>query len=187
MRSWNGINWEPKNEGMHPYPLTIGGYGSTLYVGTYTNTPAGNTGGAYMSKNDGNTWTKLTTDGLTFLDVYGIGTDGGYYIFIANLDGGVARYYDDTAVDDPIPQIHTTIQNFPNPFSLTTTIEYAVEHSGQIQLKVIDILGREIVLVDEVQSVGLYRRVWNAPSSGTYFATLEYAGQRNVVRMSAIK
>ena len=75
-------------------------------------------------------------------------------------------------------------QNYPNPFNPTTTIKYSVPstknsflggaRSGliDVQLKVYDILGREVaVLVNEEQRPGYYEVKWNASnqSSGVYF------------------
>ena len=46
-------------------------------------------------------------------------------------------------------------QNYPNPFNPTTTIKYQIPKSGLVQLKVYDILGREVAaLVNEYQTAG---------------------------------
>jgi hypothetical protein len=92
-----------------------------------------------------------------------------------------------SVADEIIPEKFTVLQNYPNPFNPTTTIEYTVKKSGMVQLKVVDILGRETVLVDEVQPTGTYRHVWASQSSGTYFAVLQTPEQRKVISMSAIK
>ena len=49
-------------------------------------------------------------------------------------------------------------QNFPNPFNSTTNIEYTIPHSGRVvQLKVFDLMGREIAtLLDRYQESGSY-------------------------------
>ncbi len=46
-------------------------------------------------------------------------------------------------------------QNYPNPFNPSTTIKYQIAKPGLVQLKVYDILGREIAtLVNEFQAAG---------------------------------
>jgi len=75
-------------------------------------------------------------------------------------------------------------QNYPNPFNPTTTIRYTIPNtiktddatSQQVQLKVYDILGKEIAtLVNENQAPGSYKVVFDASklTSGTYIYTLK--------------
>jgi hypothetical protein len=93
-----------------------------------------------------------------------------------------------TGVDDATaPHAYVVLQNYPNPFNPTTIIEYTLELATSVRLKVVDVLGREIPLVNEVQSTGVHRQTWTSPGSGTYFAILESGGQRHVIRMLAIK
>jgi len=93
---------------------------------------------------------------------------------------------DFTSVDET-PATFALFQNYPNPFNPTTTIEYTVEESGPVVLKVVDVLGRETILVNENQTNGGHRFVWTTQTSGTFFAVLETPNKRNVIRMSAIK
>ena len=74
-----------------------------------------------------------------------------------------------------IPESYFLDQNFPNPFNPTTTIRFGIITSGNVSLKVYDILGREVaVLADEYLRAGSYERVFDAGnlSSGVYFYTL---------------
>ncbi|MDK9700089.1 MAG: T9SS type A sorting domain-containing protein [bacterium] len=69
-------------------------------------------------------------------------------------------------------QLH---QNFPNPFNATTTIEYALPNAGRVELKLFDLMGREVsTLVDRMQTPGTYQVKVNSEqlSSGTYFYRL---------------
>ncbi len=66
-------------------------------------------------------------------------------------------------------------QNYPNPFNPSTTISYSLPHNGSVQLKVYDILGREVVtLVNKEQTRGNYKVEFNANNmpSGIYFYRL---------------
>jgi hypothetical protein len=69
-------------------------------------------------------------------------------------------------------------QNFPNPFNSGTTIRFTLEHSGQVSLKVCDLLGEEIAtLISEELPSGIYHAQWNAGGlpSGVYFYRLQTA------------
>ncbi len=73
------------------------------------------------------------------------------------------------------PTEFALLQNFPNTFNPSTTIRFYVGTSGNVSLKVFDVLGREVaMLVDENLRAGSYERVFAASglSSGVYFYTL---------------
>jgi len=80
-------------------------------------------------------------------------------------------------------------QNYPNPFNPSTTIKYeipgqAMNDNVHVQLRVYDILGREVaVLVNEQQKSGYYEIEWNAAelSSGIYLYQL-LAGKSVLVK-----
>jgi len=66
-------------------------------------------------------------------------------------------------------------QNYPNPFNQSTKIKYQVARSGNVTLKVYDILGREVAtIVNEEKKPGVYEVEFNgsALSSGVYFYKL---------------
>jgi hypothetical protein len=69
-------------------------------------------------------------------------------------------------------------QNYPNPFNPTTTISYSIHQTGNVELKVFDLLGKEVVsLVNKVQNPGVYNVTFDAQdlSSGVYIYTLKSA------------
>jgi photosystem II stability/assembly factor-like uncharacterized protein len=66
--------------------------------------------------------------------------------------------------------------NYPNPFNATTVIRYQLSESCSVNLRIFDVLGREIVaLVDEPRGPGTYTLQWNAAASpsGVYFCRLQ--------------
>ena len=74
------------------------------------------------------------------------------------------------------PEEFHLFQNFPNPFNPTTTIRYDIKTKGSVELKVFDLLGREITtLVNENQTPGTYEVVFDATSlsSGVYLYKLQ--------------
>ncbi len=94
-----------------------------------------------------------------------------------------------------LPAKFSLSQNYPNPFNPTTTIEYSIpavetRHALSVQLKIYDILGREIAaLVNEKQQPGNYSVQFNAEnlSSGVYFYMLETENFIAVKKMILLK
>ncbi len=79
-----------------------------------------------------------------------------------------------TGVDDntSVVKEFALAQNYPNPFNPTTTISYAIPKNVQVELKVYDLLGNEIVtLVNKEQASGNYSVQFDGAnlSSGIYF------------------
>ncbi len=66
-------------------------------------------------------------------------------------------------------------QNYPNPFNSSTVIKYSVERRTFVNIKVYDLLGKEIAtLVNENKTEGIYTVDWrlsNEPS-GVYFCKM---------------
>lgn len=98
-------------------------------------------------------------------------------------------------VDQPTNEVPGTFelkQNYPNPFNPATTIDYTIDKTAFVTLRVLDITGREIVrLVNERQSSGVHSTVFNAEahklSSGTYFYQLSSEGHRETRAMALVK
>jgi hypothetical protein len=66
-------------------------------------------------------------------------------------------------------------QNYPNPFNPETVISYQLPRSSRVNLKIYDMLGREIsTLVNEKQSAGYYSVTFDSKGlpSGIYFYRL---------------
>ena len=78
---------------------------------------------------------------------------------------------------DLLPTDYSLSQNYPNPFNPTTRIQYILPKAGLVQLKIIDLTGREITnLVNEYQPAGNYDIMFDAEkynlSSGVYIYRL---------------
>ena len=92
--------------------------------------------------------------------------------------------------NNEIPTEYKLNQNYPNPYNPSTTIIYALPHSGNVKLVVYDVLGRMIkTLVNEKQSPGTYEVIFNASQypSGIYFYKLEARNYTDVKRMILTK
>lgn len=81
-------------------------------------------------------------------------------------------------------------QNYPNPFNPSTMIEYQIAKAGMVQIKVYDVLGREVqTLINDMQQPGSYNITFNAQnlSSGVYFYKLVSSDFTDIKRMILVK
>lgn len=70
-------------------------------------------------------------------------------------------------------------QNYPNPFNPTTTISFSIPQSQNVELKVFDILGNEMVtLLNEYREAGEHKVELDGSdlTSGIYFYRLKAGG-----------
>jgi pectinesterase len=90
-----------------------------------------------------------------------------------------------------VPKEFFLSQNYPNPFNPSTTIEFTVALSGQISLKVFNVLGQEVAaLRDGYAEAGVRNRVvFDAKSlaSGMYFVRLQYGSHQQIRKMLLMK
>ena len=73
-------------------------------------------------------------------------------------------------------QTNFRIQNYPNPFSQSTTIEYQLAQEGKVKLTVFDLSGHQIAtLVNEYKPAGVHKINFksNKLSAGTYFYRIQ--------------
>ena len=104
--------------------------------------------------------------------------------FINEPDEGMITSVKEKGALEPVQ--FSLQQNYPNPFNPSTQIFYSLPTSGQVKLKVYDLLGQQIeVLVDEVQNAGYHTTVFSANnlSSGVYFYRLQAGDQVSFGRM----
>ena len=81
-------------------------------------------------------------------------------------------------------------QNFPNPFSQSTTLRYSLPQPMQVRLAVSDMLGREVaLLVDAQQEAGIHTAAFDAGNlpAGVYLARIELDFLRFTKRMVLIR
>jgi hypothetical protein len=101
---------------------------------------------------------------------------------------------DMTDVETPMAALSLS-QNHPNPFNPTTAISFSLPVAGQVDLKVFDVNGSEVVsLLTGSRAAGTHQVVWNgrdgagqAVSSGLYFYRLEAGGETLNNRMLLLK
>ncbi|MCU0406241.1 MAG: choice-of-anchor D domain-containing protein [Ignavibacteriaceae bacterium] len=107
-----------------------------------------------------------------------------YEILAGTRDGKVACFSGgtdfvtslETENTDKIPTDFALLQNYPNPFNPSTRIEFHIPNAELVNLKIYDILGREVrSLVDDEIQPGVHIVELDASSlaSGIYFYTLK--------------
>lgn len=91
------------------------------------------------------------------------------------------------ALDQGIPKSIVLYDAYPNPFNSVMDISYSIPHLAQVSLQVFDISGRLVTtLVDEEQTAGYHRTIWEgySASTGVYFvrmASADFVAVRKVV------
>ncbi len=86
-------------------------------------------------------------------------------------------------------------QNFPNPFNLSTTIEYKIQFSENVKIQIYNTVGQLVrTLVDEAKPPGIHRLVWDGKddqgqnlASGIYFYHLHVGDFMKANRMILLK
>ena len=131
----------------------------------------------------------LDVNGAWTLSIHdGAGGDQGFlkawcvYLEYYTLVGGIQSV--------TIPNFYALQQNYPNPFNPATKITYALPKAGNVQLKVYDIIGREVAtLVNEVKQPGIYTVDFNASNlaSGIYFYKMQSGDFNAVKKMVLVK
>ena len=85
------------------------------------------------------------------------------------------------ADEELLPDNPTLLPNYPNPFNIETTIQYALPAEAKVKLRIFNVRGQVVrVLIDEVQKPGLKRISGNGRNgkkkevgTGVYFVRLE--------------
>ena len=93
-------------------------------------------------------------------------------------------------VNKNIKSNNSLYQNFPNPFNPITVIRFNLANSSQVELKIYDILGKEVQnLVSGYLEAGEHNFQFNGGnlSSGIYFYELNVNGVKDIKKMMLIK
>jgi photosystem II stability/assembly factor-like uncharacterized protein len=114
------------------------------------------------------------------------------FLGYAAADDAILKYSLITNVEklSEIPMKFFLRNNYPNPFNPTTTIEYEIPERSNVELKVFDVLGREIqTLVNEEQEAGVYRVKFNGNNlpSGIYLYSLITKKYKETKQMILLK
>jgi photosystem II stability/assembly factor-like uncharacterized protein len=103
--------------------------------------------------------------------------------------GGIVTSVSDTHVGNQFPG-NTLIQNYPNPFAETTTIDFILEAPSQVVLEIFSFSGEKICqLANEQKSPGKYSFPFNAKDlpSGIYYYRLQTKSGTFTRKMSLMR
>ena len=139
--------------------------GTIIYTWQYT---LGTFGGPIQLQLDANNFYGATASDQMYMDDYYWRADTVIYTGIDDVELG-------------IPQEYAIYQNYPNPFNPTTTIKYDLKQTGDVSLKIYNILGQEVrTLVNTRQEAGYKSVVWDGlnnygarVASGVYIYRIE--------------
>jgi hypothetical protein len=132
----------------------------------------------------------------SLFEFYDSGGDLG--VIWVGLDAGARKLYFDrynatVGIQNnggQIPAQYNLSQNYPNPFNPATKIDFAIPVSGNVSIKVFDMLGREIAtIVNKEMKAGTYTADFDASklSSGVYFYKLVSGNYLSTKKMVLVK
>lgn len=183
----NGDTWSKTN------------YGGTVIFSTVSNTNGDiffnpENGGVYMSKDNCQTYSAIN-NGLSEMNIRKLYIDHRNYLFAGSANGKLFMNTQSaiTAVNENYlgrPSDFILEQNCPNPFNPSTIIGYQLPMDSFVNLRIIDVLGREIeTLVNENQSAGFYKVTWQPKniSSGIYFCQLTAKNYSKIIKMVLLR
>jgi hypothetical protein len=133
-----------------------------------------------------------TTEPVSYSFVDNNLTPGSYLYRIKQIDfDGSFKYYNlPENIEIGLPNNFELAQNYPNPFNPNTVISYRLQVSGDVTLKVFDVLGNEVAtLVDGIKETGYHSVEFNAAnfSSGVYFYKLQAGSFTETKKMMLIR
>jgi hypothetical protein len=179
----NGSNWAEVNNGLTGQYLNVLSFassGSAVFAGT-------NDGIAFTNDNGAN-WTEIST-GLTNRRIVSLEVSG------TNL---IAGTWGSGVWSRPLSEIITSItthelangsqllQNYPNPFTQTTTLKFEMSTSAFVNLSVFDVLGSEVaILMNEQLTAGTHEVIWDGTDypGGIYFYKLSSENKDETMKM----
>jgi len=94
-----------------------------------------------------------------------------------------------------LPTVYALSQNYPNPFNPTTTIDYSIPKSGNVEMVIYNASGQKVrSLVTGAQDAGFYKVVWDgrndmgeSVASGVYLYKLVSGSFSKTAKMNLIK
>jgi len=152
---------------------------STPSVGA--DTDGGYSGNSFYGVLDGENlvWDNMSGLGLDYNLMFRVDLDTAFVIVgIEDFDKG------------NLPTSYSLEQNYPNPFNPSTEIAYSLPESGNVEVIVYDLSGRQVdVLVREHQTAGSYRLTLDGSmmDSGIYIYTLKSGNVHLTQKMILLK
>lgn len=123
--------------------------------------------------------------------IFGLDFSDEFTGFACGIDGVLLRYKIPKFIQPPIDSSKSHLrQNFPNPFSSQTNIQYYIKAPSIVKIKLYDVIGNQVLtLVDESKTEGIYTLNINGSifSSGIYFCQLVAADNSSTIKLVLAK
>jgi hypothetical protein len=155
----NGANWAEVNTGlvgMNMVVLSFGVSGTNLFAGTED--------GVLVTSNNGTNWANISS-GLNSMRIVSLAVKDSNLIAGSWGSGAWKRPLSEliTSVSsNNLPDGNILMQNYPNPFSGTTTLKFNISAPLFVKLSVFDMNGIEVTtLINEQLATGTHQVVWN--------------------------
>ncbi|MGE5364545.1 MAG: T9SS type A sorting domain-containing protein [Bacteroidota bacterium] len=116
--------------------------------------------------------------------------EGAGVIEVLNTFGSLITTTDVKRLTNIVPDKFYLEQNYPNPFNPRTVIRYSITGPQKVNLKVYDLLGRQVAeLINMEQNTGSYEVSFDAAGlgSGIYFYKLTAGNNSSVKKMLLVK
>jgi len=111
----------------------------------------------------------------TYCDTIGTGTGGAITMTVKSAQVGVSE-----------TELVSSLINYPNPFSGSTTVSYILKQDATVEISIVDLLGNLVAIVDSgSKSSGNHATVWNADdvAKGMYLLQLKVNNQVSTKKM----
>ncbi len=98
-----------------------------------------------------------------------------------------------TGIDEMNPDVSRRLvlaRNYPNPFNVSTSLEYNLPEPSYLTIDIYNILGRQVATIFEgTQEAGKHTITWDASAfpSGVYFARLKTKRHSRTIRLVLLK
>ncbi len=186
-----GLTWEPLTVTGSTRPAGLQGIG---FIDANTGWVGGR-GTSSFTDDGGETWTQVVDPDGRLNRIRVINDTLAFA-----LGSQVYRYRRSetpTATEPPraLPDVFVLDQNYPNPFTESTTIRYTLRRNAPVRIRVIDALGQDLrVLVDEHQGVGVQEVSWDGRdasgrrvAAGVYMYLIDIGDATEMKTMVALK
>jgi hypothetical protein len=203
---WNGQQWQPLGFGLNSAAnKMIIKNNKLLAAGSFTNVNNDESINN-IAMYDGVNWSAVTIPsfmlGSEITDFEFFENNlliGGNFMTLNDYQTSISKFGIYDLTDTPLPvnedEINNEIgfvlfQNYPNPFNPSTTIKFSLPYSGNITLKIYDILGNEIKkLYSGFKNRGLHSFAFDANNlaSGIYFYQLQFGNSVLTKKLLLIK
>ena len=120
--------------------------------------------------------------------------EGGYYLSSEEMDVVLSTTSGNSVdIDWNLPELQSFSidKMFPNPFNPSTEINYTVEHDGNLNIAVYNLLGQQVAeLYSGYHELGSHKVLWNAENipSGVYYVNITHEnGQSESMKAVLLK